>query len=247
MHHAIKEKTSLRREQVRELSRYAEFGKLSAGIFHDLMNYLNAVISNVECAEKLSDQKTETARCIRRAVEASRRMGELFGMIRKHIRAENTDEWFSLDTELDEAVKILNCRIVRSGVMVCLRNSAKLETFGNRLKFHQVALNLIGNAIDACQDKADAESRISITLEQREEVACLSVADNGSGIDPSYLGRLFEPFFTTKDPCRGLGLGLAIVKGIIEQDFHGTISVESALGRGTTFKIAFPIMQGAIS
>jgi signal transduction histidine kinase len=70
--------------------------------------------------------------------------------------------------------------------------------------------------------------------------AVVWVKDNGSGIDPANLSRIFEPFFTTKMEGRGTGLGLSIVQRIVEKH-GGQLSVESALGQGTTFTVRLPL------
>jgi CheY-like chemotaxis protein len=73
----------------------------------------------------------------------------------------------------------------------------------------------------------------------------LAVADTGVGIGPDIIGRIFDPYFTTKEIGKGTGMGLAISHGIMK-NHGGTITVESRLGRGTTFRVFFPVVKKEI-
>jgi two-component system NtrC family sensor kinase len=105
-------------------------------------------------------------------------------------------------------------------------------------KIHDVILNLVINAIDACDED---KGIITVITEYNSELRQikLAVKDNGSGINPEDLDKIFLPFHSTKGKL-GTGLGLAMVKKIIEQH-DGTISVESELNLGTTFIILLPL------
>jgi signal transduction histidine kinase len=114
----------------------------------------------------------------------------------------------------------------------------------------RVLINLVMNAVDAIPGRGSIVISTGTTaLDERAASAAnitpgqyvlISVADNGSGMGPEVLAHLFEPFFTTKPPGHGTGLGLATVFGIVRQA-GGTVDVESAPQRGTTFRILFPV------
>ena len=103
-------------------------------------------------------------------------------------------------------------------------------------KINQVFLNLIVNAVQACEPGG------TVTLRSRAEDGRIvaEVEDNGCGIAPEHRPRLFEPFFTTRPVGQGTGLGLAVSFGIV-RDHGGSIEVESAVGRGSTFRVRLPL------
>jgi two-component system, NtrC family, sensor kinase len=99
----------------------------------------------------------------------------------------------------------------------------------------QVLLNLLSNSIQATK----AGGRITIALRASLEAATIAVQDTGCGIPEENLTRIFEPFFTTKGVGQGTGMGLYVSWGIVKK-LGGSITVESQVGRGTTFSIALP-------
>ncbi|MGD1900864.1 MAG: ATP-binding protein [Geitlerinemataceae cyanobacterium] len=116
---------------------------------------------------------------------------------------------------------------------------------------NQVFMNLLANAIDAIDqqeynDRADRLPEIEIATRTVSEAAIeISVSDNGPGIPENLKSLLFDPFFTTKPIGQGTGLGLAIGHEIVVQQHHGSISVDSDAGWGTTFRIRLPRYPGA--
>ena len=100
----------------------------------------------------------------------------------------------------------------------------------------QVLVNLLTNAAQAL---GPAGGTIRVGARERADGVEMYVADDGPGIPPEVLPRIFDPFFTTKDVGEGSGLGLSIVHGIVDRH-GGRIDVESAPGKGTTFRVLFP-------
>jgi signal transduction histidine kinase len=111
---------------------------------------------------------------------------------------------------------------------------------GNAARLGQVFLNLIINAAQAIAPGRAEENEIRVTARLGElGRVTVDVSDTGSGIAPEILERIFEPFFTTKPVGEGTGLGLAVCRSVVTS-MGGDITVESQLGRGTTFRITLP-------
>ena len=110
----------------------------------------------------------------------------------------------------------------------------------DRTQIRQALVNLVENALDAC--RRGGEVTVSARLSQDGATVEFKVRDNGCGIPHEHLSRLFTPFFTTKEQGKGTGLGLAIVYGVVKMH-SGDISVDSAMGKGTTFCISLPLRK----
>src|SRR5262249_11423317 len=106
-------------------------------------------------------------------------------------------------------------------------------------QIEQVLMNLAVNARDAMPEGGRIRIALSnVDVDGRRWVQ-LTVSDTGTGMDAETASHIFEPFFTTKGEGQGTGLGLATVYGIVQQS-EGTVEVESAPGRGTTFRVRLP-------
>ncbi|WP_346293480.1 ATP-binding protein [Sphaerothrix gracilis] len=120
-----------------------------------------------------------------------------------------------------------------------------VECYAGQL--NQVFMNLLGNAIDAldqrrCQDNAQPTITITTAITASDKVL-ISISDNGSGIKADIGDKLFDPFFTTKEVGEGTGLGLAISHQIVTQHHQGQLYFESVLGEGTTFFVQIPLKK----
>ena len=254
----IAEDITERREleaQFRQAQKMEALGTLSGGIAHDFNNILGAVFGNVHLA-RLDLETTHPARLSLLEIErAAERARSLVRQILAFSRQQPQDRAItSLAPIVREAAGLLRATIP-AGVELRRRIDPDApHIFADASQIHQVILNLCTNAWHALAGKS---GRIEIELSQveiqevdsslpsglhRGRYACLTVRDNGRGMDPATLNRIFEPFFTTKEPGKGTGLGLAVVHGIM-QSHDGVIDVVSKPGEGTTFRLYFPAVE----
>jgi signal transduction histidine kinase len=122
------------------------------------------------------------------------------------------------------------------GVTVNLGNQ-DVWVLADRTRLTRAFNNLIQNALES---NDGGEVNVHVSLKSEGHIALVEVSDDGKGIDPSRMARIFEPKFTTK--THGLGLGLAMVRAIVK-GAKGEIRVVSEVGRGTTFKVSFPVKE----
>jgi signal transduction histidine kinase len=240
-------------EKLNQLYRLAEFGRLSSGIFHDLVNPLTAISLNLEqINEKNENNKIINAKSsLNQALIATHKMEGLIASIKKQIQLESHPNNFSLNEEVEQIIQMFSYKARRANVRVTFLTAKKIELYGDPIKFWQVISNLLANAIEASEISANPDTsgvakdqEIIIELGQQNNLITLSVKDNGSGIRLENLNKIFEPFFSTKKSAgQGLGLGLSSTKNIIEKYFAGTITVSSELGQGSIFMVSLPLNQ----
>jgi CheY-like chemotaxis protein len=158
---------------------------------------------------------------------------------------------------IKEALKLIRASIPKNIDINISINAESDLILASSTQIHQVLMNLCTNAAHAMKDKTGVLSIIlediylskenqslSVNL-QKGPYLDLKITDTGTGIEPSILEQIFDPFFTTKNPGEGTGMGLSVVHGIIESH-GGTITIESELGKGSTFHILLPKMNNAI-
>lgn len=142
-----------------------------------------------------------------------------------------------LNKGLQSTLNIVNNELkYKAKVEMDLGDIPEVSCVGSQV--NQVFMNLLVNAGHAIE----SEGLIRIKTWQEGDRVCVSVSDNGHGIEPENLEKLFEPFFTTKPIGKGTGLGLALSYGIIEKH-QGKMEVESTVGEGTTFTVSLPLQS----
>lgn len=245
----VKERTEeLRKaqyEKMREIHRFAEFGRVSSGLFHDMTNYLTALSLNLEMAkEKRSEGADDARNYLDRAMKTSEKMENFVENIQKQLKHQDKKTRFSLVQEIEQAIQILSHKAKKNGVETVFLYGEDCFLFGNSFKFSQIVTNIVSNAIDSYGKTGETEDRkVLVRLEKTKETAILSVRDQGCGIAEEDLARIFDPFFTTKKREEGTGIGLSTVAEIVKADFSGRVEVQSKPGEGTDMKTFFPIPE----
>jgi two-component system cell cycle sensor histidine kinase/response regulator CckA len=107
-------------------------------------------------------------------------------------------------------------------------------------QIRQMLVNLVQNGLDAIDGTAGGEVAVSVGLSDSGDLAVLRVKDTGSGIPQETLKDIFTPFYTTKQLGKGSGMGLSIVYGVVKMH-AGDITVDSEVGKGTTFHVRIPV------
>ncbi|MFC1608826.1 ATP-binding protein [Patescibacteria group bacterium] len=226
-------------EKNRQVFKMAEFGKLSSGLFHDLSNYLAVLFLSVEGVERGKDANfSKTKDDIERVNLSLDKTRDFLSAMQRQVRMENRAVTFSLTKEINSMIQMLSYETKKRGVQMNFKFSKgdKFLMYGDLTKFNQIVINLLMNAIDACQSLEGKRKIIDIELRVVDTFFEIIVRDHGEGIDECVIGHIFEPFFTTKKD-KGTGVGLTTVKDIIKKDFSGDISVRNNKTLGAEFTI----------
>ncbi len=226
---------------------------LGAGLAHDLNNALTVIRANATVVEELAAGKPEAEPAADLSA-AAQRAAALTGRLMRFARQARDDGPAVIDVrECAAALEGLLRAFVGRGIELTMDlEPARALVASSRSRFEQILVNLVTNARDAVDDDEDEgehdgkrERRaIAVRVRRvrdapRSEHVELRVEDNGRGMPDDVRAHLFEPFFTTKDEGRGTGLGLVSVRAMVEQD-GGSVSVDSAPGRGTSFRVTWP-------
>lgn len=225
-------------EKMTQMDKFAEFGRLSSGLFHDLASPLTSIslnLSQLENNKKENLKKTKSH--LQSALSASKKLERFIQAIKKQYSQQEQKENFSLNEEIENSIEILDFQARKEKINIEFTAEKEIFTYGNPLKFNQLITNLINNAIDAYDGIEKKNKKIIISLAKEKNNFIITVEDQASGIDQQNLEKIFEPLFTTKSIDKGTGIGLSTVKKITEQDFNGSIQVKSQIGRGSTFTI----------
>jgi PAS domain S-box-containing protein len=238
--------------QLMQAQKMESIGILAGGIAHDFNNILSSIIGFTELALDEVPTGTTTEDSLQEVHSAGKRAKELVKQILAFAR-QSDEKRSPIQPRMivEEVLKFIRSTIPST---IKIRQDIKSDSLimGNATQVHQVLMNLCTNAAHAMEDsggvlivklkdvvvkKENSLNTLGLSPGDYVEIA---VADTGVGIAPEIIGSIFDPYFTTKDSGEGTGMGLAMVHGIVES-YGGRITVDSRLGKGTTFSIYLPV------
>jgi two-component system NtrC family sensor kinase len=230
-------------DQMVQTEKLTSLGLLAAGVAHEVNTPL-AVISNyIQMLAKQIPADDPRQKTIERIVKQTFRASEIVNNLLNFSRT-GAKEFVEVDINyvLEETLTLVQHPFKTAQVNVLKDYSQKLPSvLGSPTRLQQVFLNLFMNARDAMPGGGMLEVR---TAAQNGSVE-IEVTDTGTGIPAEHLHRIFDPFFTTKASGRGTGLGLSVSYGIIKEH-AGKIDVRSTPGKGTSFRLEFPVARKAV-
>ena len=222
-------------EEVKRQERHAMFGRVAAGLVHDLSHPIQNIGNSTRLLLR-DDLDLESRDQFRKTIERELQALKRFMEDLRHIVKPKPIERFAMDVNgsVAEIAESMRGEGERNGIAVETHyGPGPLVIEGDIFALGRVYRNLITNAIQA----TEPGGRVTITTGRAGDRVEIRVTDTGSGIPADRISAIFDDFVTTKR--RGLGLGLAISKRIVEQ-LNGTIDVQSEVGRGTAFTLRFP-------
>jgi signal transduction histidine kinase len=229
-------------EQLRRTERIAELGMLASGMAHEIGTPMNVILGRAEYLMQRTREeplKKGLQTIVSQVERITKVMNQLLAFARrKPVERRALD----LQKTVDDNLEIFEERLARHRITIeRVFGESCPPVFGDADQMSQVVINLVMNALHAMSNGGTLRVRVS----PHGEMVRLTVADTGQGIPEDVVAKIFDPFFTTKEFGKGTGLGLTVVKGIIEEH-HGTITVESEPGKGTTFTIHLPMYRASL-
>ena len=230
-------------EQMVQTEKLTSLGLLAAGVAHEVNTPL-AVISNyIQMLAKQIPADDPRQKTIERIVKQTFRASEIVNNLLNFSRTGSIEfSEVDMNSVLEETLTLVQHPLRTAHVNVIKNYSGQLPlVLGSTTRLQQVFLNLFMNARDAMPNGGMLEVR---TGAQNGSVE-VEVTDTGMGIAAENLNRIFDPFFTTKASGRGTGLGLSVSYGIIKEH-AGKVDVRSTPGKGTSFRLEFPVARKAV-
>ena len=225
-------------EQLRQSEKLAALGELVAGVAHEVNNPLTGIsaFAQLLLEDELSGEQRESVTLMKR--EADRAVSVIRDLLAFARKTGPRSVMVDMNDLVEQTLRLRAYGMRSTGVTLETRlDSALAPVRGDDRQLQQVLLNLIVNAEHAMASTPIRQLGVATRNEGSRVV--VEIRDTGTGMTPEVQKRIFEPFFTTKPEGTGTGLGLSVSYGIL-QSHSGTLSAQSVVGTGSTFRISLP-------
>ncbi|MEE4113403.1 MAG: PAS domain S-box protein [Desulfobacteraceae bacterium] len=249
---AEREHLELKLQQAQKME---AIGTLAGGIAHDFNNILGAILGYSQLTQMHTADNARVQGYVGNIFKASERAKGLVEQILTFTRQGKSQKVpCDIAIVLKEVVKLLRASIPATIDIVQKIPSNLGTVMADQTQIHQVLMNLCTNAAHAMEARGgtltvtlknclvDENTTVSGVFLPSGRYLQLSVRDTGSGMDKAVVDRIFDPYYTTKAVGEGTGMGLATVHGIVN-DHEGRIVVDSIPGKGSVFRVFFPVLE----
>lgn len=241
--------------KLQQAQKIESLGTLAGGIAHDFNNILTAILGFTEICRSRSKEDAQMTEDLEEIYNAGLRAKELVGQILTFSRRADVEVIpLHIPRIIKEALKLIRSTIPTSVEIVTDIDSEVGYILADPTQIHQIVMNLCTNASHAMEPYG-GKMEVKISEYEPDEQFFsehprlipgryieLLVSDTGCGMSPEILVSIFDPYFTTKEHGEGTGLGLAVSLGIVNES-GGEILVESEQGKGSVFKVLFPVVD----
>lgn len=234
------EKNKHQKELMNYKNRLSQMGEMINNIAHQWRQPLNRINSNLAVIESLIIRYPEREILLKKMdniQNSTQYMSDTIEDFSNFIHSEKKITSFTLKNVTESTLRLLESRI--SGIKVNIHININEEILSYLKEYQQVLLIILHNSIDNFEDMSIQNPVIDISCNEIDNMICLSVCDNGLGIDENHLKLIFNPYWTTKSNKEGSGLGLYIAKMLVEESMHGELNVTN-IQDGLCFTIKVP-------
>ncbi|TVQ81255.1 MAG: sensor histidine kinase, partial [Bradymonadales bacterium] len=232
------------KQKLIQSEKMSAFGQMSAGIAHEVKNPLAGILGYSQILKKKLEDRPDLIAHAEIIEKETLRCKEIVENLMKFARQEKSSmSKLDLNKAVQDSVRLVEHQITVSGIRIqqsYFGDGAPIFIDGNGNQLQQVMLNLMLNAQHAMANRGSLS--VSTHVEAAKKRAVVLISDTGCGMTDEVKRRIFEPFYTTKEVGKGTGLGLSVSLGIIK-DHKGLVEVDSEPGKGSTFKLYFPLLD----
>ena len=244
-------------KQLQQTQRVESIGTLAGGIAHDFNNILFPILGHTEMLLEDIPEDSELRESLDEVYNGAVRAKKLVEQILTFSRQERDElALIKIQPVIKEALKLIRASIPATIEIIQNIKPDCGVIKADPTQIHQIIMNLATNAYHSMEERG---GKLSVSLEEIKlnvsdittaemtsgAYACLTVADTGKGMDKETSQKIFDPFFTTKKVGKGTGLGLSVVHGIVK-NMGGDVQVYSKPGKGSKFKLYFPVGENVL-